>query len=101
MPRKKQYADKAEKQRAYRRRKCLERVEKTLAEMHRLNFCHQKIAFEAEHNEDQLAARLLGRSCIQTAMNLASHFGESVLDYAHEHEREFMNCDKIESGHLQ
>jgi hypothetical protein len=85
MARPKKYADEAEKQRAYRRRKYLETLTPEESVIQRAQFAHQGFQGYANHG-DELAARLLGKNCVETALNVLAHLGIYALSYAHEHE---------------
>jgi hypothetical protein len=85
MARPKKYEDKAEKQRAYRRRKYWETLTPEDSAFQRAQYAHQGIARYADAG-DQVAARMLGRNCFETALNVLAHLGIQALKHAHEHE---------------
>jgi hypothetical protein len=85
MARPKKYADEAEKQRAYRRRKYLDTLTPEESAFQRAQYAHQGIQHYANHG-DPVAARLLGKTCFETALNVLAHLGIYALSHAHEHE---------------
>jgi hypothetical protein len=85
MARPKKYADEAAKQRAYRRRKYLDTLTPEESAFQRAQHAHQGFQFWANQG-DELAAKLLGRSCFETALNVLAHLGTYALSHAHEHE---------------
>jgi ubiquinone biosynthesis protein COQ9 len=88
------YANKAEKQRAYRQRKTLGAAQSESVMYERVRWLHFRVKMEAE-NGDPLAVKMLGRAPLETAWNLASFIGEQVWDYAEEHARDIGFYSKI------
>ncbi len=85
MARPKKYADEAEKQRAYRQRKHWQTLTPEESAFQRAQYAHQGIQRYANHG-DQMAARLLGKNCVETALNVLAHLGIHALKHAHAHE---------------
>jgi hypothetical protein len=85
MARPRKYADDAEKQRIYRYRKYLETLTPEESAFERAQHAHQRFQVYANHG-DELAARLLGKNCVETALNVLAHLGTYALSHAHEHE---------------
>lgn len=94
MARKKIYASKAEKQRAYRQRKLIQSSKKRIDEYHRLDWLHLEIKMAAEDGEP-LAVEMLGKSPFHTAINLVVFMGNDTWTYADEYARMNGFCAKI------
>jgi hypothetical protein len=85
MARPKKYADEAAKQRAYRHRKHFATLTPEESAFQRAEYAHQQFQVYANRG-DELAARLLGKNCFDTALNVLAHLGIYALSSAHEHE---------------
>jgi ribosomal protein L18E len=83
MARPRKYADKADKQRAYRWRKYAETLTPEDRTMRKAQIAHEGIARYARHG-DEMALQLLGDSFLMTALKVLAHLDVQVLRCAHE-----------------